>query len=66
MDELVALIVKKTGIPKAKAEQVVTIVINFLKEKLPDPVAGSLDSFLEGDAADDLLGGLMGMLGGKK
>ncbi len=66
MDELVALIVKKTGIPKATAEQVVEVVFDFLKEKLPAPLAGSLDSFLEGDAADDLMGGLMGMLGGKK
>lgn len=66
MDELVELIVKKTGIPKATAEQVVDVVFDFLKEKLPAPIAGSLDNILEGDGADDLLGGIMGMLGGKK
>ena len=66
MDELVELIVKKTGIPKATAEQVVEVVVDFLKKKLPDPIAGNLDNILEGDAGGDLLGGLMGMLGGKK
>ena len=66
MDELVELIVKKTGIPKDTAEQVVEVVVDFLKDKLPTPLAGSLDNILEGGAADDMLGGLMGMLGGKK
>jgi hypothetical protein len=66
MDELVELIVKKTGIPKDTAEQVVEVVVDFLKDKLPMPLAGNLDNILEGGAADDMLGGLMGMLGGKK
>jgi len=66
MDELVELIIKKTGIPKATAEQVVEIVVDFLKKKLPEPIAGSLDNLLEGDAGSNLLGGVMGMLGGKK
>ena len=66
MDELVELIVKKTGIPKAQAEQAVEVVFDFLKERLPAPVANTLENALEGNSADDLLGGIMGMLGGKK
>ena len=66
MDELVELIVEKTGIPKATAEQVVDVVFDFLKERLPDPIASSLDNILDGGGADNLLGGIMGMLGGKK
>ena len=65
MDELVELIVNKTGIPKATAEQVVDVVFDFLKERLPDPVANTLENLLEGDGTNDLLGGIMGMLGGK-
>ena len=66
MDELVDLIVEKTGIPEATAKQVVKVVMDFLKEKLPAPIAGSLDTFLDGDSAGDLLGGLGSLLGGKK
>ncbi len=65
MNELVELIVKKTGIPKATAEQVVKIVIQFLKDKLPDTfdalvdkvlVAGN-DGKLDASDAMNLLGG---------
>ncbi len=67
MDELVNLVVEKTGLPKETAKQAVTIVIDFLKKKLPAPVAAQVDVVLgskgiAGEAAN-LIGGL---LGGKK
>jgi hypothetical protein len=46
MNELVQLIVKKTGIPKETAEQVVKIVIQFLKDKLPDTFDALVDKVL--------------------
>ena len=67
MDELVNLVMKKTGLPKETAQLAVKTVLDFLKKKLP-PVAGSaIDSFLSGKGGDlagaaDMLGG---MLGGK-
>ncbi|MEW6286375.1 MAG: hypothetical protein AB1509_09100 [Chloroflexota bacterium] len=65
MNELVTLIVKKTGLPKETAEQVVKIVIQFLKDKLPDTFDALVDKVLVAgsdgklDAADamNLLGG---------
>ena len=66
MDELVELVVKKTGIPEETAKKAVETVLDFLKEKLPEPVGGMLDNFLDGDAAGDLLEGLGGLFGGKK
>ena len=67
MDEIVALVMKKTGLPKETAQAAVKVVIDFLKKKLPAPVGASIDSFLSGKgemaAAADMLGGL---LGGKK
>jgi len=66
MDELVDLVVKKTGIPEATARKAVKVVLDYLKEKLPAPLAGRLDDFLEGDTPGDLLEGLGGLLGGKK
>ena len=64
MDELVALVMKKTGLPKDQAQTAVKTVLDFLKKKLP-PVAGSaIDTFLSGKGqlagAADMLGGLLG------
>jgi hypothetical protein len=64
MDELVALVVKKTGISKDQATLAVKTVIDFLKKKLPAPVGATIDSFLSGKGqlagAADMLGGLLG------
>ncbi|HTX92385.1 MAG TPA: hypothetical protein VMC09_14335 [Anaerolineales bacterium] len=63
MNELVSLIVKKTGLPEAMAMTVVNIVIDYLKKKLPAPVGAALTSFLSNDAevqmAENLIGGLV-------
>ena len=63
MEELVSLVVKKTGLPKATAQSVVKIVLDYLKKKLPAPVGGAIDSFLGGKGqmagAADLLGGFL-------
>jgi hypothetical protein len=59
MKELVSLIVKKTGIPAAIAQTVVNMVVDFLKQKLPAPVAGRIDFVLKNEAsaktAEDVL-----------
>jgi hypothetical protein len=63
MNELVNLIVKKTGLPQAMAITVVNIVIDYLKKKLPAPIASQVTAFLSNDAevqmAENLLGGLV-------
>jgi hypothetical protein len=70
MNELVNLIVKKTGIPAATAQTVVNIVLDYLKKKLPAPIAGQVDGLLKNDAsikeAENLLGGLAAQLGKNK
>lgn len=63
MDELVKLVVKKTGMDEAMARKVVEIVIGFLKTKLPPPVASQVEAVLKGGQAGDLLKGVGGMLG---
>jgi len=69
MNELVGIIVKKTGIPEATARTIVNLVIDFLKKKLPAPVGPQIDMLLSNDAnvkaAEDLLGGLASKLGKK-
>ena len=60
MDELIELVVKKTGISEAQARQAVEVVVEFIKDKLPDPIAGHVDSVLEGGGLSGALGGLLG------
>jgi nucleoid DNA-binding protein len=63
MEELVSLVVKKTGLPKETARNVVNIVLDFLKKKLPPAVGTAIDGFLSGKgqaaATADLLGGFL-------
>ncbi len=65
MDELVKMVSQKTGLPDDKARMAVQTVIDYIKKKLPGPVAGQIDSVLHGggaglaDAAKNL-GGMMG------
>jgi hypothetical protein len=63
MDELVKLVVQKTGISEEQARSAVTTVINFLKQKLPAPIASQIDGVLAGSGVNDALKGLGGLLG---
>ncbi len=64
MEELVALVMKKTGLTEKQAESAVEVVLSFIKDKLPAVVGGQIDALLEGKgdlgAAADALGSLFG------
>jgi hypothetical protein len=75
MDELVNLVMQRSGLSQENAQKAVEAVIDILKEKLPAPLASHLDAFisdgmqgglgvLEGEAGELLKGKLGGMLGG--
>ena len=75
MDELIKQVVERTGISEQQARGAVETVLGFLKTRLPEPIAGQLDSLAGGaggalggiaDKAGDVLGGLGGMFGGNK
>jgi hypothetical protein len=73
MDELVNLVVKKTGISQDDARKAVEVIVSALKSKLPGPIASHLDSFisggmnpLAGEAGEMLKGKLGGLFGGAK
>jgi hypothetical protein len=51
MNELVNLIVTKTGIPAATAQAVVITIVGFLKEKLPASVGAQIDAVLKDQGA---------------
>ena len=63
MDELVSLVMKKTGLPKDTATAAVKVVLDFLKKKMPPSVGKAIDSYLSGKgdvaSAMNMLGGLL-------
>ncbi len=64
MDELVNLVQQRTGLPPDKAKVAVDTVVNYIKGRLPAPVAGQVDAALKGGAnMGDVAKGLGGMMG---
>ena len=48
MEELVKQVAQRTGISEDNARTAVTTVLGFLKDKLPAPIAGQIDSVVGG------------------
>ena len=78
MEELIKQVTERSGISESQARTAVETVVGFLKERLPAPIAGQVDGFLNSsggaigtgmdavsDRAGDVLGGLGGMFGKK-
>jgi hypothetical protein len=64
MNELVKKVTDRVGISEDQAQKAVDIVVSFLKEKLPAPISGQLDSLLgQGGSAADTVKGLGSKLG---
>ncbi|MGZ3237350.1 MAG: hypothetical protein ACXU8A_08235 [Burkholderiaceae bacterium] len=72
MNELIQRLIDKTGLSEDQATTAVNTVVQFLKEKLPAPLASQLDNFMDGSGnpgmADKLssVGASLGGLFGKK
>ena len=74
LDELVKRISEKTGLPEEQARSAAEAAIGFVKEKLPEPIAGQIDNYLGGSGGEgenegggDLMGqaqNALGYLGG--
>jgi hypothetical protein len=64
MDELIKQVSQKVGIPEEQARLAVETVLGFLKEKLPAPIAGQIDSVMGGSGLSGGLGSVTGGLGG--
>lgn len=76
MNELVQMIVQKTGLAQDKAQLIVDMVVTHLKGKLPSSVSSHLDSFLStggiasatggvAEKAKSMVAGLGGLIGKK-
>ena len=64
MEELVKLVSEKTGLSQDMAKTAVDTVVGFLKDKLPDPIAGQIDAVLGGAGDVSDLGNVTQSLGG--
>jgi len=51
MDELINLVVQKTGISQDDAQKAVQVVVDALKARLPAPIAAQVDAFLTSGAS---------------
>ncbi|NLG52024.1 MAG: DUF2267 domain-containing protein [Chloroflexi bacterium] len=56
MDDLVNRVSSQVGMSGDMAEQAVSIVVNYLKQKLPGPVAGQIDDVLAGQGSSQGMG----------
>jgi hypothetical protein len=64
MDELVNLVAQKTGITPDQARTAVTVVLDFVKQRLPPGLSGQIDALVgsSGGSAPNL-GGIGSLLG---
>jgi hypothetical protein len=64
MDELIKQVMNLANLDKDVAEQVVKIVVDYLKKEMPSSMSGSLDAVLRGETPTDTQGFLGKLLGG--
>jgi len=73
MNELVNLVVQRTGLSQEDAEKAVAVIVDVLKQRLPQPVANHIEAILAGntstigaEAGGLLKGALGGLFSGNK
>ena len=64
MDQLISMITQRTGISADQARGAVNTVLEFLKEKLPGPIASHVESLLSGQGSGSTAGEAEKPLGG--
>lgn len=65
MNDLIQQIVQRTGLPEDKVQQVVSMVLDHVKGKLPESLTSHLDSLMAAGSSGggSILSGLDSMLG---
>ena len=69
MDELAKVIAERTGLPADQALSAAQTAVDFIKSRLPESMAGYVDTALGSGMVDDVAnqaGNLLGGLFGKK
>ena len=63
MDELIKQVTAKTGISEDQARSAVNTVLDFVKGRLPAPIAGQIDNAISGEGGG--IGGSVGDMASK-
>ena len=63
MEELIKQVSAKAGISEDQARSAVSTVVDFLKDRLPEPIAGQLENVMSGEGGG--IGGTVGDIAGK-
>jgi hypothetical protein len=63
LDDLIKLVSQKAGISESQAQTAVETVMDFAKERLPEPLNSQVEAILSGGELPDV-GDLGSMLGG--
>jgi uncharacterized protein (DUF2267 family) len=64
MNELVKKVTDRVGLSADQAQKAIEVVVNFLEERLPAPIAGQLDNVLgQGGSVTEAAKGLTSKLG---
>jgi uncharacterized protein (DUF2267 family) len=64
MDELVQQVASRTGISQDQAREAVQMAVDFLKARLPAPIAAQVDAALSSNLAGDVAQQALNSLGG--
>ncbi len=64
MEELAKLISERTGLPAEQAQAAAQTAVDFIKSKLPESVAGYVDTALNSGMVDDVAAQATNLLGG--
>ena len=63
MDELIKQVTAKAGISEDQARTAVSTVLDFVKQRLPAPIAGQIENAMSGEGGD--IGGTLGDMASK-
>ncbi len=63
MEELIKQVSAKAGISEDQARSAVNTVVDFLKDRLPEPIAGQLENVMSGEGGG--IGGAVGDIASK-
>jgi uncharacterized protein (DUF2267 family) len=66
VNELIEQLKSRVGLDDNKAQSAAQTVIDFLKQRLPAPMANQLDSVISGQGGADSIAGKVGDFLGKK
>jgi hypothetical protein len=66
MNEIIHLVAQKTGLSEEKAQQATEVVINYLKDKLPGPLASQLNQLAGSGSSEGSKAGPLDRIFGEK